>query len=49
VDSEKVEVNTYTRTTENDWLLHIVSQLTEKVKIGDCEIEMKAIYNRVGF
>ena len=49
VDSESVYIQTYMRTPENDWLLHIEADQTKKVKIGDCEIQLSDIYNRVGF
>nr|MCU0447259.1 Uma2 family endonuclease [Microscillaceae bacterium] len=49
VHSEKIDINTYTRTPENDWLLHLATQSEDKVKIGDCEIAIQDIYNKVGF
>jgi Uma2 family endonuclease len=49
VDSEKIDLTTYTRTPENDWLLHLINQLEDKIKIDDCEIEVKDIYHKVEF
>jgi Uma2 family endonuclease len=49
VNSEKIDLTTYTRTPENDWLLHLTTQLNDKIKIGDCEIDIKDIYHQVEF
>lgn len=49
VDSEAVHIRTYTRTPQNDWLLHIETDKNQKIKISNCEISLTDIYNRVGF
>ncbi|TAH28833.1 MAG: Uma2 family endonuclease [Cytophagales bacterium] len=47
IDSEKFEIIIYTRTENNDWLMHIVANINEKIKIGKCEIDSKDIYIKV--
>jgi Uma2 family endonuclease len=49
VDSESVEIKTYTRTPENDWLMHTETNRSKKIRIGDCEIALQDIYHKVGF
>ncbi|TAE72471.1 MAG: Uma2 family endonuclease [Bacteroidetes bacterium] len=49
IDSEKFEIIIYTRNENNDWLMHIVANIDEKIKIGECEIDSKDIYNKVGY
>jgi Uma2 family endonuclease len=49
VDSEQTEIKTYTRTSENDWLLHTENDLAKKIQIGDCEVSLQDVYNRIGF
>lgn len=49
IDSEKFEIIIYTRTENNDWLIHIVANINEKIKIGEYEIDSKDIYNKVGY
>lgn len=49
VDSERVSVKTYTRTPENDWLMHTETDKNKTVVIGDCEIALADIYRKVGF
>jgi Uma2 family endonuclease len=49
VDSEKVHISTYTRTTENDWLLHIEQNINESIHIHECNVALKDIYNKIGF
>lgn len=49
IDSEKFEIIIYTRTENNDWLMHIVTNINEKIKIGECEIDSKDIYIKVGY
>ncbi len=49
VDSESVEVKTYTRTPENDWLMHTETDKNKTIVIGDCEVALNDIYRKVGF
>jgi Uma2 family endonuclease len=49
VDSQKVGVETYTRTPEGDWLLRRASGPAPEVRIGDCQIALADIYNKVTF
>lgn len=49
VDSESVEIKTYTRTPENDWLMHTETDRNKTIQIGDCEIALQDIYHKVGF
>jgi Uma2 family endonuclease len=49
VDSQKVRVETLTRTPEGDWLLKPVPDRAQKVRIGDCELALAEIYNKVDF
>jgi Uma2 family endonuclease len=49
VDSEGVEIKTYTRTPENDWLMHTETDRNKTICIGDCEIALQDIYHKVGF
>jgi Uma2 family endonuclease len=49
VDSEKVHISTYTRTTENDWLLHMEQNINQNIHIHECNVALKDIYNRIGF
>lgn len=49
VDSQKMLVETFTRTPENDWLLKSTTDKDKKVKIGDCEILVEDIYHHVLF
>lgn len=49
VDSQKVRVETLTRTPEGDWLLKLGADRAQKVRIGDCELALADIYNKVEF
>jgi Uma2 family endonuclease len=49
IDSEAIEVITYTRTPENDWLMHKENDLTQHIQIGDCNIALQDIYHKIGF
>jgi Uma2 family endonuclease len=46
VDSTKVDVVTYTRTPENDWLMHTETDATASVQIGECLITLEDIYRK---
>lgn len=47
INSESFDVSTYLRNNENEWLLKIFKNLSEKIKIGDCEIALEDIYKKV--
>lgn len=49
VDSESIAIKTYTRTPENDWLMHTETDETKKITIGDCEIALEDVYHKIGF
>lgn len=49
IDSEKMEVTSYTRTQENDWLVNTFKSITEKVKIKDCQIQLSQLYGKISF
>ncbi|WP_448518744.1 Uma2 family endonuclease [Rhodoflexus sp.] len=49
VDSERVSVDTFTRTPEDDWLLKSAKEITKTIKIGECVIALEDIYNKVVF
>ncbi len=44
VDSEKVHVMSYKRTLNNDWIMRMTSNINEKIKIAEAEIEVKELY-----
>lgn len=47
VDSERVSVDTFTRTPEDDWLLKSAKDKSKNIQIGDCVIALADIYNKV--
>jgi Uma2 family endonuclease len=49
VDSQKILVETFTRTAEDDWLLKSTNDKSKKVKIGECEILVEDIYHHLNF
>jgi len=49
VDSERVSVDTFTRTPEDDWLLKSAKDIGKTIKIGECVIALEDIYNKVVF
>jgi Uma2 family endonuclease len=49
VNSQKVGVETYTRTPEGAWLLRPAPDPAQQVRIGDCELALADIYNKVEF
>ena len=49
VSSKKRKVEVYKKITEDEWLIHEYRRENEKVKIGDCEILLDDIYNKVNF
>jgi Uma2 family endonuclease len=49
VDSQKILVETFTRTDEGDWLLKSTNDKSKKVKIGECEILVEDIYHHLNF
>ncbi|TAE06552.1 MAG: Uma2 family endonuclease [Bacteroidetes bacterium] len=48
VDSEKVDVITYTRSPQNQWIMQYFTQKTDKATIGDCELLLEDIYRKTG-
>jgi Uma2 family endonuclease len=49
VDSQKILIETFTRTDEGDWLLKSTNDKSKKVKIGECEILVEDIYHHLNF
>jgi hypothetical protein len=49
VDSQKILVETFTRTAEDDWLLKSTTDKSKKVKVGECEILVEDIYHHLNF
>jgi Uma2 family endonuclease len=49
VSSEEVLVESFERTPDNFWLLKTEEKEEKSMKIGDCDIFLKDIYNKVGF
>jgi Uma2 family endonuclease len=47
VDSEKLDVITYTRNAQNQWIMQYFTQKTDNVLIGDCELLVENIYKKV--
>ncbi len=47
VDSERVSVDTFTRTPEDDWLLKSAKDKSRTIQIGECMIALADIYNKV--
>ena len=48
VDSETVNISSYTQ-NEEDWTFRIIKNLSEKVKILDCETDVKDVYRNIIF
>jgi len=49
IDSRKIEVISYTITSEGDWLMEIFNTKEEKLTVGDCKIPLEDIYNQLFF
>jgi len=49
VSSKKKQVEVFKRFNEKEWLLHIYSENDNLVKIGNCELLLEDIYNKVTF
>lgn len=49
IDSAKVEVTSYTRTPEGDWLLEILENIAERIQIGNCLVKIEDLYSQVVF
>ena len=49
VSSEEVLAESFERTPDNFWLLKSEEKEEKSMKIGDCEIFLKDIYNKVDF
>ncbi len=49
IDSESKDISVYTRADENEWMLKLYKNTSEKIKIGDCEIAIEDIYKKVKF
>ncbi|TAH19542.1 MAG: Uma2 family endonuclease [Cytophagales bacterium] len=49
VDSQRILVETFTRTAEDDWLLKSAKDADKTVKIGECEILIADIYHHLDF
>lgn len=47
IHSESFDVSTYLRNKENEWLLKIFKNPSEKIKIGNCEIALAEVYKKV--
>jgi Uma2 family endonuclease len=48
VDSEKVDVITYTRNPQNQWIMQYFTQKADKVTVGDCELLLEDMYRKTG-
>ncbi len=44
IDSTQIEVISYTRTPEGDWLLEILKDTEDKIQIGDCLVALADLY-----
>ncbi len=49
IDSKKMYIQDYQKTNSEDWLMKIVKNEQDKIKIQDCEISLEDIYRKVGF
>jgi Uma2 family endonuclease len=49
VDSLTYEIVSYTKDSNGDWIRHKTQKLDEEIKIGECEILISDIYQRVVF
>ncbi len=49
IDSEKIEIMSYKRTLNNDWIVRINKNINEKIIIGEAEIEIKELYANTVF
>lgn len=49
IDSEKIDVITYTRTPQNEWLMRYFTQKADKTIIGKCELLLEQIYKNTHF
>jgi len=49
IDSEKIDVITYTRNPQKQWIMQYFVQATDKAQIGDCELILAHIYKKTGF
>jgi Uma2 family endonuclease len=47
VASKKKQVEVFRRFNENEWILHIYSEKDNLVKIGNCQVLLEDIYNKV--
>ncbi len=47
VASKKKQVEVFRRFNGNEWILHIYSEKDNLVKIGNCEVLLEDIYNKV--
>ncbi len=47
VSSKKKQVEVFRRIENNEWILHIYSEKDNLVKIGNCEVLLNDIYNKV--
>ena len=46
IDSEKAEIISYKRSLNNndEWIMYINKNINEKIKIGECEIDIQELY-----
>lgn len=49
IDSETLDVITYTKDLQNQWIMQYFNHKTDKVHIGDCELLLADIYRKVVF
>ncbi len=49
IDSQKIEVISYRRTPENDWILEILNKLSDNLQIGDCLVKLADMYAQVNW
>ncbi|NJL15003.1 MAG: Uma2 family endonuclease [Microscillaceae bacterium] len=47
IDSRKIEVISYQRTPENDWILDLLNERSDRLQIGDCWVSLADMYAQV--
>ncbi len=46
INSEKLEIKSFKRNLENDWLMHNSANLNEELSIGECKIILEKMYKK---
>ncbi len=47
IDSTQIEVTSYKRTPENDWILEVLKDLPDHLQIGECTIKLADMYAQI--